>query len=132
VNAKANYSQSRQIVEAGLRTQPDNARLVSFLALIEAALGERELAMKEADRAIELLPASKDAFDGPGLEEVKANVLARLGKKDAAISVLQHLLATPYGSNGPPITPALLRLDAVWDNLRDDPRFQKLCQEPAK
>jgi TolB-like protein/Tfp pilus assembly protein PilF len=129
VNAKASYSQSRQILEAGLRAQPDNAKLVSFLAHVDAGLGEKALALKEADRAIELLPASKDAFDGPGLEEVKANVLAHFGEKDAAIAVLQHLLTTPYGTNGPPITPALLRLDPAWDNLRGDPRFQKLCEE---
>jgi TolB-like protein/Flp pilus assembly protein TadD len=129
VNAKASYSQSRQILEAGLRAQPDNARLVSFLALIDAGLGEKEVAMKEAERAIELLPASKDALDGPGFEEVKANVLARFGEKDGAIAVLQHLLTTPYGTNGPPITPALLRLDPTWDPLRGDPRFEKLCQK---
>jgi tetratricopeptide (TPR) repeat protein len=132
VNAKASYSQSRQILEAGLRAQPDNAKLVSFLAHVDAGLGEKVLAMKEADRAIELLPASKDAFDGPGLEEVKANVLAHFDEKDAAIAVLQHLLTTPYGTSGPPITPALLRLDPGWDNLRGDPRFQKLCEEKPK
>jgi TolB-like protein/Flp pilus assembly protein TadD len=132
VNAKASYSQSRELLEAGLRAQPDNAQLVFFLALIDAGLGERDVAMKEADRAIELLPASKDALAGPYLEEVKARVLARFGEKDGAIAALQHLLTTPYGTNGPPITSPLLRLDPAWDNLRGDPRFQKLCEEKPK
>jgi TolB-like protein/Tfp pilus assembly protein PilF len=126
VNAKASYSQSRQILEAALGAQPDNAQIVFSLALTDAGLGERDVAMKEADRAIELLPASKDALAGPYLEEVKARVLARFGEKDGAIALLQRLLTTPYGTNGPPITPALLRLDPSWDNLRGDPRFQKL------
>jgi TolB-like protein/Flp pilus assembly protein TadD len=132
VNAKASYSQSRQILEAGLRAQPDNAQIVFSLALTDAGLGERDVAMKEADRAIELLPASKDALAGPYLEEVRARVLARFGEKDGAIAALQHLLTTPYGTNGPPITPALLRLDPSWDLLRGDPRFEKLCQDQVK
>ncbi|MEY2439904.1 MAG: hypothetical protein QOI34_1289 [Verrucomicrobiota bacterium] len=127
-NAKASYSQSRELLEAVLREQPDNAALVSALAQTDAGLGERELAMKEAERSIELLPASKDALAGPALEEVRAHVLARFGEKEGAIAALQHLLATTYGIGGPPITPALLRLDPSWDNLRDDPRFQKLCE----
>jgi TolB-like protein/Tfp pilus assembly protein PilF len=125
-NAKASYSQSRELLEAALRAQPDNAPFVSLIALIDAGLGEREVAMKEADRAIELLPASKDAFWGPSLEEVRVRVLARFGEKDGAIAALRHLLTTPYPT---PITPALLRLDPTWDNLRGDPRFEKLCQE---
>jgi hypothetical protein len=108
-----------------LRAQPDNAELLSLLALIDAGLGEKDVAMKEVERAMELLPASKDALDGPFFEEVRAKVLARFGEKDGAIVALQHLLTTPY-YNGPPITPALLRLDPTWDNLRGDPRFQKL------
>jgi tetratricopeptide (TPR) repeat protein len=127
-NAKASYSQSRELLEAALRAQPDNAALVSGLALTDAGLGERELALREAERSIELLPASKDAFIGPAFEEVRANVLARFGEKEGAIAALQHLLITPYETSPTPITPALLRLDPSWDKLRDDPRFQKLCE----
>jgi tetratricopeptide (TPR) repeat protein len=128
-NAKASYSQSRELLEAALRAQPDNAALVSGLAETDAGSGERELAMKEVERSIELLPASRDAFIGPAFEDTRAHVLARFGEKDAAIAALQHLLTTPYISNSTPITPALLRLDPSWDNLRDDPRFQKLCED---
>jgi TolB-like protein/Tfp pilus assembly protein PilF len=127
-SAKTSYSQSRELLEGALHAQPDNALLVSLLALIDAGLGERDLAIKEAEHAIELVPASRDALAGPSLEEVRARVLARFGDKEGAIPALQHLLTTPYVTNGTPITPALLRLDPSWDNLRDDPRFQKLCE----
>ena len=130
--AKASYAQARELLEASLREQPDNAFLVSGLAAIDAGLGNRDEAIKEAERAIKLLPVSKDALVGPALEEGKARMLARLGENDAAIAALQHLVATPYAPDGPPITPALLRLDPSWDPLRGDPRFQKLCEEPKK
>jgi hypothetical protein len=60
--------------------------------------------------------------------------LAHFGDKDGALAMLPRLLETPYegGLFGPPLTSALLRLDPDWDNLRHDPRFQKLCQEPNK
>jgi hypothetical protein len=69
---------------------------------------------------------------GPGFEENLALVQTIFGENDRAISALTGLLQTPYLSvfYGPtPITPALLRLDPLWDPLRSDTAFQKLCQE---
>jgi TolB-like protein/predicted Zn-dependent protease len=126
-SAKLSYSEARHLLEPALSAQPDNAYLVTTIAGIDSGLGDEEVAVKEAERAIQLLPAAKDAFIGPGLEETMARVLARFGKTERAIAVLQHLATTPYNGGGPPITPALLRLDPSWDNLRGDPRFQKLC-----
>jgi tetratricopeptide (TPR) repeat protein len=129
-NARKNYSQSRELLEAALRSQPDNADYISGLAQIDAGLEERDAAMREAKRAMELLPASKDAFTGPYYEVVLATVLARFGEKDRAIAILERLLTVPYHAGlGGCITPALLRLDPTWDSLRDDPRFEKLCQD---
>ena len=75
-------------------------------------------------------PIEKDPMDGPGSIEILARVTARMGEPDRAISALQKLLSTPY--NGAlalaPLTPALLRLDPMFDPLRNDPRFQKLCE----
>jgi len=71
-----------------------------------------------------LKPTSKDLFEGPGIEEAMARIYALLGDADHAIPLLERLLQLPY-----PITPALLRLDPVWDQIRNDPRFQELAAE---
>ena len=105
---------------------PDTPFFALGLSLIHAVLGEKDTAMKEAERAITLLPSEKDAVDGPTYEEHLASIEAMLGEKDRAIPRLQRLLAIPYSNC---VTPALLRLDPKWDPLRDDPRFQKLCEE---
>jgi hypothetical protein len=89
------------------------------------------LALKEAERAVVLLPTAKDRVTGPAFEENLALIQTIFGEKSRAISTLTHLLQTRYGSwfyQGP-LTPALLRLDPIWDPLRSDPAFQKLCEE---
>ena len=94
--------------------------------------GEKEAALKEADRAIMLLPSAKDPLSGPTREEVLALIQMIFGETSRPISTLSRLLQTPYISwlYGPmPATPALLRLDPIWDPLRGDPAFQKLCEE---
>ena len=82
-----------------------------------------------------LLPRAKDRVSGPALEENLALIQTIFGENSRAISTLTQLLQTPYNSwiYGPaPITPALLRLDPIWDPLRGDPAFQKLCEEKQK
>jgi hypothetical protein len=96
------------------------------LSLVHAMLGEKDAAIKEAERAITLLPSTTDAVEGPGCEENLAIVETLVGEKDRAIPRLQHLLAIPYTNF---LTPALLRLDPQWDPLRGDSLFQKLCQD---
>ena len=102
-----------------------------MLSLANAALGEKNSALKEAERVITLLPSAKDRMYGPGLEENLALIQTMFGANQA-ISTLTQLLQTPYYSwfySQTPVTPVLLRLDPLWDPLRADPRFQKLCQE---
>jgi serine/threonine-protein kinase len=81
-----------------------------------------------------LLPRAKDAVSGPTREENLARIQMIFGENSRAISTLTQLLHTPYGGyNSPaPITPAVLRLDPLWDPLRSDPAFQKLCEEKQK
>jgi hypothetical protein len=70
--------------------------------------------------------------NGPGPIEILARVAAGTGEPDRAIAALQKLLSIPYGSilaASRPLTPELLRLDPMFDPLRNDPRFQKLCEE---
>jgi TolB-like protein/Tfp pilus assembly protein PilF len=124
------YEQARLSFDTVLREQTDNANLISSLAWTEACLGHKDKALELARKAIVVDPASKNAYSGPEREEMLARIEAHFGDKDDAIAALQHLLSIAYGQ--PPVTPAFLRIDPDWDNLRGDPRFQKLCQEPAK
>jgi predicted Zn-dependent protease len=125
--AKVTAEQARNTLERLYRDQPDNPGVVVSLSHAYATIGEKDLALKAAERAIILLPPRKDALLGPGLEENLALVETICGENSRAISTLTRLLQTPYFQI--PITPALLRLDPVWDPLRGDPAFQKLCEE---
>ena len=128
--AAQTYEQARTTVEAALREQPDSANLIGNLAWTETCLGNKSKALELARKAMTMDPASKNTYTGPIREEQLARIEGHFGEKDDAIAALQRLLSIPYG--GPPVTPALLRVDPDWDNLRGDPRFEKLCQEPNK
>jgi hypothetical protein len=102
------------------------------LSLANAAFGEKDLALKDADRAIMLVPRAKDQLAGPGFEETLALIHTIFSENSRAILTLTRVLQTPYTASiyvNTPITPALLRLDPLWDPLRSDPAFQKLCEE---
>ena len=130
--AKAAAEQASNTLEPLSKDQPDNAFVSAALAVDYAILDEKSSALNEAQRAITLVPSSKDRLSGPGFEENLALVEMIIGENSRAISTLTRLLQTPYGGwlyNPAPITPSLLRLDPLWDPLRSDPAFQKLCQE---
>jgi hypothetical protein len=102
------------------------------LSLSYSALGNKDAALKESDRAIMLLPTAKDRWEGPAREEILAVIQTVFGENGRAISTLHRLLQLPHGSmiyGAAPVTPALLRLDPLWDPLRADLAFQKLCEE---
>ena len=133
--AQETWRQARSELEPLLKEQPENFQLIGDLALTNMGLGDKAAALTLAERAMAANPIEKDALSGPTPIEILARVAARMGEPDRAIATLQKLLSIPYA--GPlatqniPLTPALLRLDPMFDPLRNDPRFQKLCVSPA-
>src|SRR5438309_11134831 len=98
------------------------------------ALGDKAAALALSERAIAVNPIEKDAIVGPIPIEILARVAAQMGEPDRAIVALQKLLSVPYIAvlaENAPLTPALLRLDPMFDPLRNDPRLQKLAESPA-
>lgn len=130
--ALESWGEARRELESFVREQPENHILLGDLALTNAGLGDRVAAFAVTEQAMAAVPVEKDAVSGPTPLEILVRVAARLGEVDRAIAVLQKLMTTPYsGALGPgaPLTPALLRLDPMFDPLRADPRFQELCQD---
>ena len=112
-------------LETLCQKDPDNPNFAGALSVFHAVLGQKDAAIKEAERAIALLPTVKDAVAGPTYEQNLAYVEVLVGEKNRAIPRLQRLLEIPYADY---LTPALLRLHPQWDPLRGDPAFQKLCE----
>ena len=122
--AQPALEQARRFSEQLLRQAPEDPAIHAHHGLILAALGQKEEAIAEGKRAVELLPESQDAFDGPQSTISLAQIYAWTGESDEAFRLLDHLLTVPGG-----LTVPILKLDPVWDPLRSDPRFQKLCEE---
>jgi len=132
--ARESWSQARRELEPFLREQPENFVLMGDLALTNMSLGDSTAALTLAERAIAMMPIEKDALTGPRPLDILARVAARIGDPDRAISTLKKLLSVPYEAPlaaNPPLTPALLRLDPMFEPLRKDPRFQKLVAASA-
>ena len=132
--AQESWQRARDDLEPFLKEQPENFKIIGDIALINVGLGNKAAALALAEQAIAASPIEKDALTGFSPTEILARVAARLGESDRAIVALQRLLSVPYQSPlavGVPLTPALLRLDPMFDPLRNDPRFEKILSSRA-
>jgi TolB-like protein/Tfp pilus assembly protein PilF len=124
--ARAAFLKAKNILDEQVKQKPDNADLRVQFAKLLAWLGEKDAAIAEAQRAIDLRPESKDAFEGPEIAEQVAQVYTILGDNARAIDLLDELLSRPSE-----VTSQSLKLDPAWDPLRNDPAFQALFAKYA-
>jgi len=115
------FLKARQLAEAAVREEPNAESRHALLALALTGLGEKEAAIAEAQKAVALRPISVDAFEGTLQEINLAQVYALTGENAKAIGKLDELLNRPSD-----LTVEQLKLDPVYDGLRNDPGFQNL------
>jgi TolB-like protein/Tfp pilus assembly protein PilF len=124
--AIAAFSSARAILEQRLAVKPEDARTLAVLAQVDAGLDRKELAIQEAQHAVDLMPVSKDIYDGALVLEGLAQVYTWTNEPDRAIELLQKLVTMPGYTNY-----ARLKLHPMWNPLRSDPRFEKIVASLA-
>src|SRR5882762_2772907 len=122
--ARIAHDHARAVAEKLVREAPQDSARHGQLGVMLAALGQKEEAINEGKRAVELLPESQDAFDGPQGTASLAQIYAWTGEFDEAFRLVDHLLDVPNG-----LTVPMLKLEPIWDPLRKDPRYQALIDK---
>jgi TolB-like protein len=128
--ARPTFAQGRDFLLANIqKSGGPQGGIHAMIALMYAGAGDKPNALREANRAIEL--EGDDTYLAPSAEEVRTVVEVQTGETASAVARLPKLLHAHYFSwlSAAPLTPSLLRIDPVWDPLRNDPQFQKLIQE---
>lgn len=125
------FEAARQNFEAAVKESSKSAERHANFGLVNALMGRKEEAIREARRAVELKPESKDALDGSLMNAYLALVYVRVGENDLALPLIERLLKTPgpVDSADYSITVNDLKHRWEWDPIRDDPRFQKLIEQ---
>jgi len=122
--ADAACNSAVELLEREINARPHDYRLYSAIGHAFGLLGRKEEAVRAGEHAVELMPTSKDALVGPILGMELAKIYTRVGEADKALDQIDELLSIPCE-----FSVGLLRLDPVWDPLRDHPRFQALLKE---
>ena len=124
--ATSAFRECREILAQRLAVKPEHARTIAVLAQVDAGLGQKDLAIREAQHAIDLMPISKDIYDGALVLEGLAQVYTWSGERDRATELVQKLVTMPSYLNY-----GRLKLHPLWSPLRGDPRFEKIVNSLA-
>jgi tetratricopeptide (TPR) repeat protein len=124
--AAAAFSRARTILDQRLVVKPEHARTIAVLAQVDAGLGEKELAIREAQHAVELMPISQDIYDGALVLEGLAQVYTWSNEPDRAIELLEKLVTMPGYTNY-----ARLKFHPMWNPLHGHDRFEKVVASLA-
>ena len=125
--AKSDCEQTRALLEARLAERPEDRISLTALAWVYVCLGRNDDAVRVARQAVDSLPIEKDALAGPFFLAGLAEIEARTGQPKEAVKIIRQLITAPAGGF---VSIARLKIDPVWDPIRNDPDFQKLVSEP--
>ena len=125
--ANSECEQTRTLLEARLAERPEDRTSLTALAWVYVCLGRNADALRVARQAADSLPIEKDAIVGRILLAGLAEIEARTGRPEEAVKILRQLITAPAGGF---VSIARLKVDPVWDPIRNDPGFQKLISEP--
>jgi serine/threonine-protein kinase len=126
--AKSAAEQARPLLEARLREQPDDTIFMTALSWVYLALGRDTDALRVSRQAAELIPVEKDALTGPSYQNGLAQIEARAGAPEEAVKRLRYLLSIQAAN----VSIARLKIDPVWDPIRNRPDFQQLLSGPEQ